>query len=126
MYDFDSKLPALVAGVLLMAAAFGQSKNSGCIACHGQTDSPTMHTTGTVYIGCTDCHGGDGEARVKNRAHPQPGIPELWRSSGNPVRPFTDWLKENKEYIRFVNPGDLRVAVQTCGTCHPKETGAVQ
>jgi hypothetical protein len=41
------------------------------------------------------------------------------------VRPFADWLKESAEYIRFVNPGDLRVAVQTCGKCHAKEVRAV-
>src|SRR6267378_4093972 len=35
------------------------AKSTGCIACHGQTDSPTMHTTNTVRLGCTDCHGGD-------------------------------------------------------------------
>jgi len=38
------------------------------------------------------------------------------------------WMKESKEYIRFVNPGDLRVAEETCGTagCHAKEVRAVQ
>jgi hypothetical protein len=41
------------------------------------------------------------------------------------VRPFTDWLKESAEYIQFVNPGDLRVAVKTCGKCHAKEVRAV-
>src|SRR5579883_2663670 len=34
------------------------ARNSGgCVACHGMTDSPSMHTTGTVRLGCTDCHG---------------------------------------------------------------------
>ena len=99
-----------------------------------------MHSTGTVFIGCVDCHGGHGDIQrsgepgtpsyeqTKRRAHPQPKLPQLWRSSANPVRSFTDWLNESKEYIQFVNPGDLRVAVQTCGSanCHPKETRAVQ
>ena len=50
------------------------------------------------------------------------------RNSANPVRPFTEWLKETKEYIQFVNPGDLRVAQQTCGSpgCHTKEVFAVR
>jgi hypothetical protein len=103
------------------------------------TDSPTMHSTGTVYLSCVDCHGGNasisravsaapGSAAyedLKKRAHPRPKLPQLWRSSANPVRPFSDWLKESAEYIRFVNPGDLRVAEQTCGKCHAKEVRAV-
>ncbi|HMD48669.1 MAG TPA: hypothetical protein VKG79_06215, partial [Bryobacteraceae bacterium] len=96
-----------------------------------------MHPTGTVHLGCVDCHGGDatvipaaelkqGDARyddAKKKAHPKPSIPELWRSSANPVRPYTQWLRETKEYIQFVNPGDLRVARETCGSagCHAKE-----
>jgi hypothetical protein len=116
--------------------------STGCIVCHGQTDSPTMHTTGTVRLGCTDCHGGNAGAlpaagaqkgsaaydEAKKKAHPKPGIPGLWRSSANPIRPFTAWLKETKAYIQFVNPGDLRVAPQTCGSagCHAKEVFAVR
>jgi len=116
--------------------------SAGCVACHGQTDSATMHTTGTVRLGCTDCHGGnagmfpppgaqkDSAAYddAKKKAHPKPSIPEMWRSSANPVRPYTQWLKETKEYIQFVNPGDLRVAEQTCGSagCHAKEVFAVR
>ncbi len=44
-----------------------------------------------------------------------------------PERVFTDWLKESYEYIKFVNPGDLRVAPETCGSagCHASETRAV-
>ncbi len=101
-----------------------------------------MHTTGTVRLGCVDCHGGHagvtpptgaqkgsaGYDEAKKKAHPKPSVPELWRSSANPVRPFTEWLKETKEYIQFVNPGDLRVAEQTCGSggCHAKEVLAVR
>ena len=39
-------------------------KSAGCISCHTQTDEPTMHATGTVRLGCTDCHGGNADARV--------------------------------------------------------------
>ncbi|HUA21091.1 MAG TPA: hypothetical protein VMB25_20225 [Bryobacteraceae bacterium] len=122
--------------------AEADQKSAGCVACHGQTDSATMHTTGTVRLGCTDCHGGKADVlppagaqkgspayeQAKKQAHPRPRIPELWRSSANPVRPYTEWLKESKEYIRFVNPGDLRVAEQTCGSggCHAREVMAVR
>ena len=101
-----------------------------------------MHTTNTVRLGCADCHGGKpdvtppagtkpGDAtyeKAKKQAHPQPRFPDMWKSSANPVRPWTNWLKENKEYIQFVNPGDLRVVADTCGSvgCHPKEVRAVR
>jgi hypothetical protein len=113
------------------------SKSSGCISCHTQTDEPTMHSTGTVRLGCTDCHGGDASARiaagiapgsreydqVKQQAHPQPRNPELANRSANPERAYTLWLEESPEYVRFVNPGDLRIASQTCGSagCHAAE-----
>ena len=95
-----------------------------------------MHDTGTVYITCVDCHGGNAGIQkpvsqteynaAKDRAHPKPKFPKLFPNSANPVRAFSDWLKESPEYIRFVNPGDLRIADQTCGKCHIKELRAVQ
>ena len=115
--------------------------SAGCMSCHGTTDSATMHPTGTVQLTCSDCHGGNPvvmrPAASKNtdpaylqaraRAHPKPKVPRLWKSSANPVRAAADWLKEDKEYIRFVNPGDLRVAGETCGSaaCHVAEVRAV-
>jgi len=118
------------------------AKSFGCIACHGKTDSPSMHTTNTVRLGCADCHGGKADVtppsgtkpgdatyeQAKKQAHPQPRIASMWKSTANPVRSFTQWLKESKEYIQFVNPGDLRVAEDTCGQagCHAREVRAVQ
>jgi hypothetical protein len=112
-------------------------KSAGCISCHTQTDEPTMHATGTVRLGCTDCHGGNADVRVamgvaasssdydqvKRQAHPQPLDPALANRSANPERAYTQWLKESPEYVRFVNPGDLRVAQETCGSagCHTSE-----
>ena len=112
-------------------------KSAGCLTCHTQTDEPTMHATGTVRLGCTDCHGGDAAARiasgvssnspeyreVKLRAHPQPRESKREDVSANPQRAYTEWLKESPEYIRFVNPGDLRIAPETCGSagCHTAE-----
>ena len=53
--------------------------------------------------------------RRKSRLTRKPRNAGMWKSSANPVRPYADWLKESKEYIQFVNPGDLRVAEETCG-----------
>src|ERR1700678_2645281 len=114
-----------------------EQKNAGCFSCHVSTDEPTMHPTRTVRLACTDCHGGDSTAslpagtaeksatyeQTKRKAHPQPREAQLADSSANEVRPYTKWLRESYEYVRFVNPGDLRVAAQTCGTagCHASE-----
>jgi len=64
---------------------------------------------------------------AKIAGHPKPKLAALWKTSANPVRAGADWLKEDKEYIRFVNPGDLRVAPETCGSvkCHAQEVRAV-
>ncbi|MGA7629856.1 MAG: hypothetical protein WCB11_03765 [Terriglobales bacterium] len=117
-------------------------KSAGCVGCHNPMDSATMHNTGTVRLGCTDCHGGNAEIRlpagvarasaeyaeVKKQAHPRPRFAENARSSANPVRTYTQWLKEDAEYIKFINPGDLRVAEQTCGGsgCHSAEVQRVR
>jgi len=116
-------------------------KSAGCITCHTATDEPTMHPSKAVHLGCTDCHGGDSSAAVtlgtqpnspeyaavKEKAHVQPRDPAFKNRSAIPERAYTKWLKESAEYIKFVNPGDLRVAPETCGAagCHPNETRAV-
>ena len=116
-------------------------RSSGCVSCHGLTDSPSMHTTNTVQLACIDCHGGMGEVQkpagadigsaaynqAKLQAHPHPKTNIfLKNSAANPVRAYAEWLKEDRSYIKFVNPGDLRVADETCGTCHSKEARAVR
>jgi hypothetical protein len=116
-------------------------KSAGCITCHTSTDEPTMHPSKAVHLGCTDCHGGDSVAAIalgtgpdspeysaiKGKAHVQPRDPAFKNRSTIPERVFTKWLQESAEFIKFVNPGDLRVAAETCGGagCHPSETRAV-
>lgn len=116
-------------------------KSAGCITCHTATDEPTMHSSRAVHLGCTDCHGGNSTASIaagtpinsqeyaaaKEKAHVQPRDPAFKDRSTIPERAYTKWLKEPAEYIKFANPGDLRVAPETCGSagCHPSETRAV-
>src|SRR5262249_26080029 len=63
----------------------------------------------------------------KQKAHVQPTTTTF----RNPARPrqrlYTEWLRESAEYIKFINPGDLRVALETCGAanCHASEVRAV-
>ena len=112
-------------------------KSAGCLTCHAP-DSTTMHVS-KVQVGCTDCHGGDAKAMrdetiarasaafgaVKTRAHVAPRL-DIWKTSGNPVRAGVATLRESLEFIRFVNPGDLRVVDQTCVPCHTKQVNATR
>jgi len=115
-------------------------KSSGCVSCHTSTDEPTMHPTKTVFLGCIDCHGGNSSISVstgmvpnsaeynaaKEKAHVQPRDPSFKDRSALPEGTYTKWLEESPEFIKFVNPGDLRVASETCGSagCHAKEVRA--
>jgi hypothetical protein len=100
--------------------AEAMAKSAGCIACHqGVVD---MHNNlDTVRLGCSDCHGGDPCATTKEQAHVRPVYGDVWATSANPVRTYTLLNYESPEFIRFVNPGDLRVAHISCGGCHPRE-----
>ena len=83
------------------------AKSAGCQSCHTATDSATMQIS-PVRIGCTDCHGGDADRqrsgrhfssvlRVSRRqaaAHPKPKVLQSGNSA-NPVRAYTEWLKED-------------------------------
>jgi hypothetical protein len=118
-----------------------ERKSFGCVTCHSPMDEATMHPTKTVELGCTDCHGGDSSAgitfgtpasrseylRAKEKAHVQPRDPIFRNRGATPQDIFAKWLKESAAYVRFVNPGDLRVAPETCGSagCHASETRAV-
>ena len=101
--------------------ADAQAKSAGCISCHTSTDDATMHVNPAVVLGCVDCHGGDaGVTGDKHRAHVMPKFPGPWRFplSANPERSYTLLNREDPAYIRFVNPGDYRVARESCGACH--------
>ena len=111
-----------------------QAKTAGCMSCHTETDSATMHTSAGVNLGCTDCHGGNaGVMRagvvqegskqyrdLQEKAHVQPRYPEAWNwpSSAKPKQSYTLLNREAPEFIRFVNPSDYRVARESCGACH--------
>ncbi len=123
--------PAAPSGQTAEQAA---AKSAGCATCHTQTDQPTMHASAAVVLGCTDCHGGDALVRrasatagdsaeyaaLRDRAHVLPRFPGAWsaRRSGNPERSYTLLNREAPEFVRFVNPGDLRAAREACGACH--------
>jgi hypothetical protein len=127
------------------------AKGEGCVTCHGQIEP--MHKYGTtetldtlkegkdaVGLPCTGCHGGNPVPRklgadpksiqqVKNEAHVRARFPDQWQRDGkytgaNPERTNTLLARESWEFVRFINPGDLRVAAKTCGggACHDLES----
>lgn len=109
-------------------------KSLGCMSCHTDTDSKSMHETPAVKLGCTDCHGGetsvlrpegtdkgqDSYMAAMDKAHVLPRIPDNWPtpSSRNPERSYALLNHESPEFIRFMNPSDYRVAEEACGACH--------
>src|SRR5579872_4021289 len=116
------------------AATLALSRSAGCLSCHNGIED--IHN-GKVPLACIDCHGGNESAtapagasknspewlKAKRRAHVAPRFPEKWPSSANPERSYTLLNRESREFIRFINPGDLRVADQNCGNseCHSSE-----
>jgi hypothetical protein len=119
-----------------------EAGSRSCLACHIGHDSYSMHQP-EQEISCADCHGGNPAAavpagvaemsrtapeflRAKNAAHPTPAVPDLWKTSGNPVASGAASIRETPDYIRFVNPGDLRAAMVSCGACHREQVQKVR
>lgn len=112
--------------------SLAETKSAGCVTCHEKTDQPTMHANPGVVLGCADCHGGDPAVRrgseapgsaaytaLKEAAHVLPAdIGTFGHGPGNPPHSMARWTQEHPAYVRFVNPGDLRVAREACGACH--------
>ncbi|HEV8539420.1 MAG TPA: hypothetical protein VGR15_10935, partial [Bacteroidota bacterium] len=99
-------------------------KSLGCITCHNGIES--IHKSQAVKLGCIDCHGGNPEVKTLASAHVQPRFSDVWKSSANPQRSYTILNKEDPEFVKFVNPGDLRVASEACGACHGEAVRNVQ
>lgn len=113
----------------------------GCVSCHGKTEpmhpryttkgiEDTLDAQGRDGQGmtCTQCHGGNPVALTIEEAHVQPRFPERWQdengkpTSRNPENNGTILNGESYEFVRFTNPGDIRVSNRTCAGCHAVET----
>jgi len=132
--------PILVLIVIWSVQGQQPVRVEGCVSCHGQIEP--MHKYGTtetldklkdgkdaVGLSCTACHGGNPVSRVKEEAHVKPMFPREWRRGGkysgaNPERSNTLLARESWDFVRFVNPGDLRVVAKTCAgsACHDVES----
>ncbi|HET9482803.1 MAG TPA: hypothetical protein VFO79_02500 [Xanthomonadales bacterium] len=121
-----------------------QSVVLGCVDCHGGDASvagpagefharaPIGHLDPTKKLGYKDSHGGEHEGdhhegpyseaylHALEKAHVLPRYPARWQypASRNPEGSYAHLGAEHEAYVRFVNPGDLRVADEACGACH--------
>jgi hypothetical protein len=90
----------------------GNNSNGTCVnaGCHAGIEDPHP-----LNLTCVQCHGGNAQETRLERSHvrKEPMTREEWSITG-----AIDRLSE--KYVRFVNPGDLRVAGGTCGSsqCH--------
>ncbi len=96
----------------------------GCTTCHvgiEQAHGPIQPEN------CVVCHGGDGEALTQECAHIS--VPENWAEvRGEGLPPAEEgFIKDmapdqlaalDPDYVRFINPGDIRVNDESCGLCH--------
>ncbi|MCB9648968.1 MAG: cytochrome c [Deltaproteobacteria bacterium] len=87
---------------------------------------------GGADLTCTGCHGGDASANTREQAHVP--LPSAWQANspqfGRPnLRYYYNYVTlqgvhnhdGGLEWLRFINPADLRVADQSCGrnsSCH--------
>jgi hypothetical protein len=111
--------------LLFSATAWAQRQPyvpSTCESAKCHVGMEPMHaSTAVPPLACVDCHGGRADTTDKLAAHVKARYPNEWPTTGNPQRSYTLLNRESPEYVRFRNPGDLRVADQTCGRsteCH--------
>jgi len=88
------------------------------------------HGKDALGLTCTSCHGGNPVATTKDEAHVRPRFPREWTRKGKfriPENSGPLLNRESSEFVRFLNPGDLRVAPATCGSseCHASQSSNV-
>src|SRR5438067_12215686 len=93
--------------------------DDGCVSCHNGIEP--MHISAAVKLSCTDCHGGNGTTKDKKQAHAAPRNADIWKTTANPPRTYTALLRDSPEFVRFINPRDLRVAPEVGVGGHPSQ-----
>ncbi len=142
---------AVVVGVALLSVGCDRTKTKvvhrdNCLVCHeprNEAGIPEGIAAAHPWepLTCVECHGGepricdgtlggtdedptcDGEwVYDKDRAHVLPGDgPEFLRNLTAAELDAVD-----PDYLRFINPGDMRVLESTCGRCHMDVTFRVR
>lgn len=114
-------------GVALALVACGPDPREGCESsgCHGVVgrDNAIEDAHPRLELLCTSCHGGDPAADTMEAAH-VPAGPEFVAAA--PRNGYIGNLSVNEldevhpDYLRFINPGDYRVAARSCGSASPE------
>ncbi len=101
-----------------------RSDEVGCVGCHRPlSELGERHGIEDAHpwfpLSCTDCHGGNPNAFTRAEAHVSSGeSPQFIKNLAQ------DQLDQvDPDYLRFVNPGDLRVATVGCGSSNPANPG---
>ncbi len=118
--------PFVASLALVLAGCPGGPPASGdqCVGCHVGIE-PMMPSI--ADDSCVICHGGDRDGRTVEDAHV--AVPENWAAVRGTVLPpapdgyIRDFMPAqldqlSVEYVRFINPGDMRAVDRTCGVCH--------
>ncbi len=126
--------------LLLAVAAAGCTKverrvldRPSCEVCH----SPLNHKGKPEGIeeahpwkalACVDCHGGDPTSLIKDEAHPKPSQAPFLAKTYLKNLKSAELDQVDPAWLRFVNPGDLRVADKSCGDagCHGETVDRVR
>ncbi len=126
----------LLPTLLLIWSCKGEKPISGdrCQGCHVGIEP--IHPESAGLTGdCVVCHGGDPEADTIEEAHVP--VPDDWAAIRGPDLPpapdgfikdfASDQLAQlDRDYLRFINPGDIRVVDDTCGACHPNQAASLK
>jgi hypothetical protein len=116
---------AVLCGLLVLALpALAQSARSGCESANCHVGIEPMHNSLAMRdrLRCVECHGGNDTTTDIKSAHVLPRNRALWIDRSTRQRTYAALNQESKEFVRFINPGDLRVADESCGRnreCHP-------
>jgi hypothetical protein len=102
-------------------AGHAQAAEEADVTAHGATHGDTTHHDAASKFTAPYLD-------ALEKAHVLPRYPHTWGwpSSRTPERTYTLLNRESPEFIRFMNPGDLRVARESCGACHADILGAVE
>ncbi len=96
---------------------------SGCHGTAGTDNGIEIAHAGAKLL-CTDCHGGDGEARDKQLAHVAPAPQWVADRNGYLKNLSVNELDQvAPSYLQFKNPGDYRVAEKGCGKASTAAAG---
>ena len=103
-------LALAIAAMFAAPAAFAQCDSAKC-----HVGIEPMHVSPAVHIECIECHGGRADTTDILQAHIAPRNRKIWNSAANPIRDYAELNQSVPSSARFLHPGDLRVANQTCG-----------